>query len=319
MNKKGVVISALGEKSFSAQQVARMKDSMDVTFRSQLDLLSKDEFIDIAYPAQILAVTRRSIKDINREIIDSLPNLTGLAIYSTGYEWVDVEYLCARGIKLSYVPDYASITVAEHTLAIMLVMSRRIHLSFDKVRGIVPPTTSLRGWELKDKRLGIVGFGNIGRYVAKLSKGFDMKMFYNDPIQIEFPDIKYLPFEELLGTSDVIVLTCSKLREAKPVIGSKEMDLIKNGAYLINTARADLVDSQAVLDAIRNKKLSGYAVDDEVKTLKDSSIEPGRILQTGHTAWYSNEAIQRGTEEWVSNIISLALDTPQNIVKELYV
>lgn len=313
--KNGVIISALGKDTFSLQQVERIEAVMNTKFYARLDPMDSKEFIRVAKDAQILAVTRRPLKDIGADIIDALPYLEGIALYSTGYEWIDLDRLHKKGIKLSFLPDYATITVAEHTLAAMLVMSRRIHLSFDKIRSIVPPSTSLRGWELRGKSLGIIGFGRIGQEIAKLTKPFGMNICYFDKIKADSETAKYVSREALLSTVDIIVIASSKTRNSSPIITAEELDMVKPGVYIINIARSDLVDNGAILEAIRNKTVAGYMVDDAVDVLtKDKTIENGRILQTGHTAWYSDEAIERGTEEWVKNIISLAEGKPLNIV-----
>lgn len=361
--KKGIIISALGSGSFTEEQVHRLQACLDVTFHARLGLLTEEEFVKLAKPADILAVTRRSIKNLNAESLQLLPNLQALAIYSTGYEWVDVEHLRQRGIALAYLPEYSMVAVAEHTLGLMLSMSRRIHLAFDKVRGHVPEDISLRGFELRGKTVGIVGLGRIGREVAQMAKAFGMKIYYYDEMvslaneekmevasagkpgeaidqgleetnalvlsasrELRLAEIlagaeasgaEYLPFEELLRAADYLVLTCSKKRHAPPVIGEAELALVKRSAYLINTARADLVDAKAIVAAIKAHRLEGYAVDDAIDLfLTDPEIQPGRILQTGHSAWYSTEAIQRGTEEWVQNIVGLATGVPRNLVEQ---
>lgn len=316
--KKGIIVSASGRASFSKKQIKKIDSVLDAIFYARLTLMSKEEFIKLAKDAEILAVTRRSIKDIDREVIESLPRLQGVAIYSTGYEWVDVEYLNKKRITLSYLPDYATISVAEHTLGVILSMSRRIHLSFDRVRGIVSNETSLRGWELRNKTVGIVGLGRIGREVVRLLKAFGTTLCFYDNKELHSVDAYFLPFEKLLKAADIIVLTASKQRSSPPIITKSELALMKKGAYLINPSRAALVDNRAVMNAIREKKLGGYAVDDSIDIFTENlDIEPGRILQTGHTAWYSDEAIARGTDEWVDNIVALAIDKPQNVANKV--
>lgn len=314
MKKRGVIVSALGKQTFTHEQIERLESCLDAIFHPQIDPVSKEEWIELAKPAEILAVTRRPIKNIDAEMISALPALRGLAIYSTGYEWVELAALRERGILLSYLPDYSAISVAEHTLGVLLAMARRIHLTYDKSRGMVPDWVSLRGMELRGKRLGLVGLGTIGREVARLAACFGMEVCFYDIREVNQPNAIDLSWEELLQTSDFIVLMCSKERGAEPIIGARELAMMKQGVYLVNTARADLVESGALLDAIRAKHVMGYAVDDTLPIFQDPTIEPGRILQTGHTAWYSTEAIQRGTEAWVNNIVGLALDQPIHLV-----
>lgn len=314
MKKRGVIISALGKDSFTHPQIGRIESCMDVVFYAQLGPMGREEWIEVAKPAEILGITRRPIKNIDAGMIEALPDLRGLAIYSTGYEWIDLTALRRRGIRLSYLPDYSAVSVAEHTMGVLLTMSRRIHLTYDRSRGMVPDWVSLRGTELRGKRLGLVGLGTIGREVAHRAAAFGMEVCYYDLRRISEPNATYVAWEELLQSADFIALTCSKERGAEPVIGTRELGLMKQGAYLINTARADLVEAGAVLAAIRAGDLAGYAVDDTLAVFNDPTLEPGRILQTGHTAWYSTEAIRRGTEAWVENLVRLALDQPIHLV-----
>lgn len=314
MKKKAVIISALGENSFSPQQVKQLKKVLDVTFYSQMNEMDEADFINACREAHIIGITRRPFKDFNSTLVASCPQLRAIAIFSTGYEWLDIDYLHKQGVIVSYIPDYCVVTVAEHTIALMLSMSRRIHLSFDKVRGIIPSNISLRGWELRGKSLGIIGFGRIGQEIARLAKPFGMKIFYYDKKQIP-TTFQFLPLKDLLIKSDIVVLAASKTRGELPIISQDQIILMKNSVYIINVGRSSLVDNEALLAAIIDKRVAGYAVDDRIEYfLIQKEIEPGRILQTGHTAWYSTEALARGTKKWVKNIISLATDNPKNII-----
>lgn len=305
MKPKCVIMSASGEKSFTADQVKELRDSLSVDFLTILEPLDDEKFIRHAKDAEILAVTRRSIKDFNRQIIDALPHLKALAIYSTGYEWVDMEYMRKKNIAVSFLPEYCTISVAEHTLAMILTMMRRTHMSFDKVRGLIPEETSLRGYELRDKNVGIIGLGRIGSEIARLLKALHTNVCYYDIRSIEYPAAEFKPRQKLLEQSDLIVLACSKKRNEAPIIGAEELTKIKKGAFLINPARSDLVEIRAVVDALKEKRLMGYAVDDNIGDFS-AELDYGRILQTGHTAWYSTEAIERGTSQWAKNVIGMA-------------
>ncbi|MCL6479052.1 MAG: hypothetical protein K6T65_11665 [Peptococcaceae bacterium] len=148
------------------EQVQKIKSVSAVTFHARLDPLTREELVELAHDAEILGVTRRSVKHLGADTLSRLPRLKGLAVYSTGYEWLDHYYLVRRGIVLSYLKNYSTDTVAEHVMGLMLSMSRRIHLSYDRVRGLAPADTSLCGWELKGKKLGIIGLGRIGRSVG---------------------------------------------------------------------------------------------------------------------------------------------------------
>jgi phosphoglycerate dehydrogenase-like enzyme len=216
-----------------------------------------------------------------------------------------MEYMRKKNIAVSFLPEYCTISVAEHTLAMLLTMLRRTHMSFDKVRGLIPEETSLRGYELRGKHVGIIGLGRIGSEIARLLKAMHTNVCYYDIRSIEYPAAEYKPRQKLLEQSDIIILACSKKRNEAPIIGAEELAKMKKGAFLINPARSDLVNNRAVVDALKEKRLMGYAVDDDIGDYS-SELDYGRILQTGHTAWYSTEAIERGTGQWVKNVIEMA-------------
>lgn len=313
---KTIVFCALGEKSFTEEQLFRLKKNCDVTFCETLTSLDKNTFINKAKGFDIVAVTRRAIKDVDKDIIDGLPSLKHLIIYSTGYEWVDLDYLNQKNILLSNLPDYCTRSVAEHTVSLILALSTRIHLSMDYSRGMVSDQVSLRGFELKNKTVGIIGLGRIGQLTAKLLTSFEMNILYYDIRRKESELAVYTPLETLLKSSDYIAITANKVRNAPPLLKDRELSQVKKDCFIINTARADHVDHQAMRNAIKEKRVYGYAVDDfPYELVNDSSIEPGRVIMTAHTAWYTGQAIKRGTEDWVDCIIAASSGYPKNIIR----
>jgi lactate dehydrogenase-like 2-hydroxyacid dehydrogenase len=310
------VMAARGRESFSAAQLRSLEEVAHLTVVTVPQRLSAAAVSALCCYAEIVGVTRRAVVDFDAGLIDTLPAMRGLAVYARGYDWIDLEALRRRGAVLAVLPDYSTHAVAEHTLGLMLSMSRRLHLSERVVRGDLPSGTSLRGWELRGKTLGVVGLGRIGRAVARLASAFDMRVVsFDDAPSQSYAHAVKVSFQELLAQSDVVVLTCPKQRGTAPLIDAEALAVMKPGAYLINPSRSSLVDSAAVLQATIARHLSGYAVDDSIfDAIELARVEPGRILQTGHTAWYSNEAISRGTQTWTENLVSLARNCPINLV-----
>lgn len=318
MNKPNtVIISASGEKSFTVKQVEEIKKYCNVTFYKNLTGLTKEDFVKISDGYEIVAVTRRAIKDIDKQMIDGLNTVKSLIVYSTGYEWVDIDYLNKKDITLSNLPNYSTRAVAEHTVGVLLSLSARLHLDYELSKGLLSDKVSVRGFELHNKNIGIIGLGRIGSLIAQLLSSFELTVNYYD-IQIkDSPKANYLPYEKLLKTSDFLIIMANKVRNSPPLLTDREFDLIKKDAFVINTSRADHVDNKAIISAIKKKKIYGYAVDDIVEDfLKDDSIEPGRILMTSHTAWYTTEAIKKGAEEWTQCIIAAAKGNPINVIKK---
>lgn len=316
-NYRVIIFSALGDKSFTNEQVERLKKCCDITFHKSLNPLDKETFVQQASGYEIVAVTRRSIKDVDREVIDGLNDLKHLIVYSTGYEWIDLNYLNRKNILLSNLPEYCTRSVAEHTVGLILVMASRLHLTMDYAKGLIPAHVSLRGFELKDKTVGIIGLGRIGSLIAKLLAPFEMNIRYYDIKEKKSEFANYTPLCDLLQISDYIVVMANKVRNAPPLITDIELGMVKKNCFIINTARADHLDNQAILKAIKEKRVYGYAVDDIVDDfVNDETLEPGRIIMTSHTAWYTTEAIKKGTEDWVDCIIAASSRQPINIIRD---
>lgn len=277
---------------------------------------------DVSEPSRLIAdakfaaLTHRAFPDLRAEVFDECTQLRGITVFATGWDRIDVEALTRRGILLCHLPDYSQEPVAEHALGLMLCLARRIHLSSAKVLGHLPESVSVRGSELAGKRLGIVGCGRIGQRVAELARAFGMSVIgFDQRDDIKTP-VPRRSLEEVWETSDWITLHHPAHRDNAVTYGREMLESVKPGAFLINVARAGLVDSEAVLAALNSGRLAGYAVDDRVFTSNDASdlIRQGRILQTGHTAWYSQEALDRGYSQLMQNVIDMAMGRPQWIV-----
>jgi phosphoglycerate dehydrogenase-like enzyme len=301
-----VIFSAQGRASLSASQQQTIEAISSVKYIANLSPLSDDQLIQLCHSASYVGLTRRTCTDFHRDIIQKLPQLKGLSVYATGIEWIDVPELQAHNISLKFLPDYSAITVAEHAIGLLLTLSRRIHLSDRKAHQEISFNISLRGWELSGKKIGILGLGRIGSRIAHLAKAFGMEVSYYDPKIADHPQFQAVSFEQLIQQSDVIMLAASLNREQPVIITNETLQAMQRGVYVINPARPALVDQPAMLSAIQAGKVSGYAVDDNPFSLAElQSVEIGRILQTGHTAWYSDEAMARGTEAWVNNLVDL--------------
>ena len=319
-----VIISARGEATFTSPQLERLKQLPGVTFVSVETQLTDNQFLEISGEATWLAFTRRATKNFHSDIISRIPNLKGVAVYATGYEWLDLKELEQRKIIVSFLPDYSAVTVAEHTLGMILSLLRRIHLSHDRVRGVAPPHVSLRGSELRGKAIGLIGFGTIARALFPLLLPFFPPIFIHDIRSIEdgvaeMPGpgnltVEIVPLQRLLSESEIVVLLADQKRGDPPILDREHLSMMRKGSYLINPARPGLVDHEALIGLIGSGQIAGYGVDDNINILTRADLEYGRILQTDHSGWYSNEAMERGTEGWVQNIIAMVSGNPENLV-----
>lgn len=133
---RAVIISARGEESFETHQRDRLDAALCVAHHARLAPMEPDEFVNLCKDTEIVALTRRGLRDLDRAILERLPDLRAVSVYATGFEWLDDAAMADRGVLLRTTPRYATRPVAEHGLAMMLAMSRRLHLSHDRGRGL---------------------------------------------------------------------------------------------------------------------------------------------------------------------------------------
>lgn len=279
---------------------------------------------------------------IDKDILDKLPNLKQIATRSTGFDHIDLDACERRGIIVCNVPYYGENTVAEHTFALILALSRNVHKAYMKTTRRDFSIDGLKGFDLKGKTLGVVGAGFIGLNVIKIAKGFDMDVLAYDVNQnkmlAEVLGFKYISLDELLGQSDIISLNVPYNKHTHHLINRDSIRKIKKGAILINTARGGIADTDALIEALDEKILSGVGLDvlegeglikEEKQLLYDQQKieELGKIVKdhillskdnvvfTPHIAFYSQEALERILENTANNINMFLQGDCQNVVK----
>ncbi len=278
---------------------------------------------------------------VTAEILKKVPRLKLVATRSTGFDHIDVDACTKRGIAVANVPFYGENTVAEHTFALILALSRKVHQAyFRTIRGDFS-FDGLEGFDLKDKTLGIVGTGHIGIHAIRIAKGFGMNVIAYDVIKNNFMaetlGFKYVSFDELLGASDIISLHAPYRKETHHLINRENIKKIKKGALLINTARGALVETEALTLALDQKILAGAGLDvlegeelikeerqilskeysiERLKTLLQNHILLNRenVVITPHIAFNSKEAFLRILNTTLSNIRAFSSGKPENVV-----
>lgn len=312
-----VVVSVAGRSTFSADDAEWLDSIAEVTFLRRTGPMSAADAVTSFRHADLVAVTPKVTPDVDGVLLGALPRLRGLVVYATGYDFLNVAEIRRYGVELSVLPDYSTTSVAEHTLGMILSMSRRIHLGNDRSRGVVPETTSLRGHELAGRTLGIIGCGRIGSRVARFGAAFGMTVLAHDIEPKPVREVDYVGRDHLLAHSDVVTLHCPMEFGAPPMIGAAEIARMRRGSLLVNSSRTALVDAEAVVAAIRSGHLRGYALDEAVlggPAVADL-LEQGRILQTGHSAWWSDEVLARGARMWTEHIAAMAEGRPLDVVR----
>lgn len=267
--------------------------------------------------------------EINKKVLEQLPNLKFITTRSTGYDNIDLEECRKGNIKASNVPFYGMNTVAEYTFGLILALLRNIHKGINKTRKNQFDIEGLEGIDLKGKTLGVIGPGNIGQHVMRYARAFDMKILThgkkrNEKIEKEYA-CKFVSLNKLLQTSDIITIHVPLTKETKHMINMKNINKIKKGAYLINTARGDIIDTTALLKALDKKILSGAALDvlegeddikegkqlvkrglrkKELKILRENNLllKKRNVIVTPHIAFYTKEALTRILDTTVENI-----------------
>ena len=278
---------------------------------------------------------------VDAQIIAALPNLKLVATRSTGFDHIDLEACREKKIIVSNVPSYGENTVAEHTFALILSLSRNICKTCTRSLRYDFTIEGLKGFDLKNKTLGVIGAGRIGLHVIRIAKGFGMNVLAYDVNQndllSEVLGFEYVSLEELLSKSDVITLHVPYNNFTHHLINKDRVKLMKKGAILINTARGAVVDTEALIEALNKGILAGAGLDvlegeelikEEKQLLYDpkklevlSNLVKGHILLskenvvfTPHIAFYSQEALERILEITVQNILAFSSGNPQNVV-----
>ncbi len=316
-----------------------MKDYVQTKMRGWHTAISTDKISEknLNADAEVLAVFVEA--PVTKKIIDKMPRLKMIAAMSTGYDHIDLAAAKKRKIPVCNVPTYGENTVAEHTMALLLGLTRKLFPSVKRVKEGAYDFHGLRGVDLKGKTLGVIGTGHIGAHVIKMAKGFELNVIAFDA----FPNkdlakklgFKYVSLAKLLAASDIISLHTPLLPATYHLINKKNIKKTKKGAYLINTARGALVDPEAIVWALQNNHLAGVGLDvleDEnliqnheqvisgdqrqIKTtlLNEMIIDHPNAIVTPHNGFNSIEALERIVDVTVDNIKSFANGETKNNV-----
>jgi len=278
---------------------------------------------------------------VDREALESMPGLRLIATRSTGYDHIDLEAAEERGVVVSNVPTYGENTVAEHTFALMLALSRKVHYAWMRTQRGDYTLEGLRGFDLAGKTLGVVGAGAIGLHVIRIAKGFGMEVLAHDVNQnrllSDVLGFRYVGLEELLGESDIVTLHAPAMPATHHMINRDTLALMKPGSLLVNTARGSLVDTQALAEALDSGSLAGAGLDalegeefmahedellhqagaeEKLKLLVRNNILQRRpdVVITPHIAFNSEEALTRILDTTVENVRAFLSGEPRNVV-----
>lgn len=298
--------------------------------------------VEEAEDYEIISVFIYSV--IDKAVVDGLKCVRCIATRSTGFDHIDVASCEERSIAVLNVPHYGENTVAEHTFALILALSRNVHKSY--ARGLKEDFSmnGLIGFDLKNKTLGVIGTGHIGLHVIRIAKGFGMHVIANDihhdVFLSEILHFNYVSLDEVLSQSDIVTIHTPYNEHTHHLINHENIQKIKKGALLINTSRGGIVENEALIEALDTDILSGAGLDvlegeehikEEQQCLYEN-CDPAQVRQreqnknllsrdnvvyTPHIGFYSKEALNRileTTRENISQFISGRVENQVNFL-----
>lgn len=282
----------------------------------------------LAAGADIISVFVKS--EVRAPLIDSLPDLRLITTRSMGYDHIDVEHAKSKGIRCINVTTYASHPVAEFAFALLLTVTRRIYHAYDQLRdGTSFDIRGLKGFNLFGKTLGVAGTGRIGRNVVTIAKGFGMNVIAFDARPDEAfaaeQGFSYVPLEELVAKSDCISLHVPYSKDTHHLFNAAMFARMKKGVILVNTARGEIIDTHALVAALRNGTVWGAGLDvleaerqlhDEGIAVADNTqsvdyqlltanhvlIDMPNVIVTPHIAFETAEAMQEITQSTATSV-----------------
>jgi len=267
-----------------------------------------------------------------RAVIEKLPKVKLIATRSVGYDHIDLEACIERGVLVSNVPDYGSHVIAEHVFALLLATIRHVHAGDAKVRSGTFDYHGLRGIALRGRTIGIVGTGKIGRKVARIAHGFGMKILAVDQCRnTEIEDllgVRYVTIPELLKESDIVTLHIPGTKETEHIIDAKAFTLMKPGAVLVNTARGSLIDSHALLAALKKGTLHWALLDvlEHEQNFEENKelVSHPHVVTTPHIAFYADDSMRtmfndcfRSIDQWIQGKVLDHQVRPLQVVCDL--
>jgi len=305
-------IAGTGQRLSSIGEVVYTKERKGYPF---------EELKKIATGSSIIAIDPDNFggfekaKDVVTKLAETLPNLKGVALSTTSFGWIDLDYFNKRNLPVSNVPGYSRESVAEHALALLLGLAKRIFVTDRKTQK--GQYKLEMGFELKGKTLGIIGLGNIGSRVAEMAQGIGMKVIAYNPSPRNIPGVEMKSLDEVLSQSDAITLHTRDSKEVHEFINKETISKMKTGVIIVNTVDGSLVNEEAMAEAIKSDKIYGYAYEaEDLKNTPLANVE--NAIGIKGFGWYTKEALANMFTIWVNNIQAISEGKPQNVVNKIH-
>ncbi|MFZ0441390.1 MAG: phosphoglycerate dehydrogenase [Methanobacterium sp.] len=311
MDKKVLIADQINEKG-----IDELKDIAEVVTNFTI---SKEELIDVIKDFDAIIV--RSRTKVTREVIEASNKLKVIARAGVGVDNVDVQAATERGVMVINAPESTSITVAEHTMGLILALSRKIAIADSSVKNGKWEKSRFMGIELNGKTLGVIGMGRIGSQVVTRSKAFGMETIVYDPYITEKTaselGVTVVDLETLIKNSDVMTIHVPLTSETKHLIAREQLEMMKNNAFLVNCARGGIINEDDLYEALATGKIRGAGLDVFEKEPPEDSPLLGldNVVLTPHIAASTSEA-QRDAAIIVANEIKKVFmeQSPKNVI-----
>lgn len=303
--------------SFTSDQQNKLSSLGQITYTKTRETLPMEQLLEMAKGADIIACDPDPLggfekaKEKLSKIIESLPNLKGVCLSSTSFGWVDLELCKNRKIPVSNVPGYSKESVAEQAIAFLLGASKRIFVSDRRTNQ--GKYFLDQGFELKGKTLGIIGLGSIGTRAAELAQGIGMKVVAFNRSKKNPESVEMVSLDELFKRADAISLHTTHELANDNLIGGNEIAKMKRGVFVINTVDRNLVDENAMAEALKSGQVDTYVYEGEDLIHTPLAKLENAVGFKGF-AWYTKEALQNLYQIWTDNVMALANGKPQNRV-----
>lgn len=323
-----VIVTCVGINSYETKVFKKnlSKKFLVKTYSEVLD----DSLLEKIKDTEVL--TTHIYSKITKDVLKKLPKLKLIVTRTTGFDHIDINACKKRNVVVCNVPSYGENTVAEHTFALILNLSRKVHKSYLRTINDDYNKDDLQGFDLKGKTLGVIGAGHIGMHVIKIAKGFGMHVLaydmYRNDFQSDLLHFNYAELNDIYKKADIITLHVPYNKHTYHLINSKSISKMKKGVIIVNTSRGGVIDTGALYNALCKNKIAGAGLDviegEEIvledNIMKDPDHIKGsnwkllaqdlkllkldNVIFTPHNAFNSKEATQRRLEVSAENVLS---------------
>lgn len=294
----------------------------NIRIYDRTSITDEDEIVERIGNADIVISNKTPL---TKSVIERCPNIKLISVLATGYNIVDTTFAREKGISVCNIPAYGTEAVAQFAIALMLELCCHVGAHSDSVfAGKWESSRDFCYWdypliELKDKTLGIIGFGKIGKQVGRIAKAMGMQVIANNPSKSEegAEIAKYVELNELFEKSDIISLHCPQFPETTGIINSQNIAKMKDGVIIINNSRGGLIVEQDLADALNSGKVAGAGLDvlsTEPPNSENPLLHAKNCIITPHISWASVECRQRIINITSANIQAFVDNKPINVV-----